>query len=163
MDRYRNGDAMAFEILYRRYAPQVIGYLTKKCRSEKLAQDLAQEVFMKLHRSKHQYLQALPFAPWLFSITRSVFLDSAKKRSLEDTIGPEKFDQMSSPEEKDSEKMDLGSLPEFQKQAVAMRIYDEATFEEIAVKLSTSPENARQLFSRGLKNLKSAFAKGGSK
>lgn len=48
----------------------------------------------------------------------------------------------------------LKELPVTQKEAVSLRVIDESTFEEIALKLSTSPENARQLVSRGLKKLK---------
>lgn len=160
MEMYQNGEAKAFEILYKRFSPQILGYLTKKSRSEKSAQDLAQEVFIKLHRSKHQYNLIYPFAPWLFSITRTVFLDYAKKRNLEDLVDQTDLENVSAPEIAETKEVDLGALPKAQRQAVSMRVYEEATFEEIALKLSTSPENARQLFSRGMKNLKAAFLKG---
>lgn len=158
MDCYVKNDSMAFEILYRRYSSQVVGYLIGKTRSQKSAQDLAQDVFLKLHRSRHQYNKMLPFAPWLFSITRSVFLDSVKKRNLEDLTQHENFDNLPAPGLANaSAPVDLNILSEPQKTAVSLRIYDEATFEEIAQRLSTTPENARQIFSRGVRALKSAF------
>ncbi len=50
-------------------------------------------------------------------------------------------------------------LPLNQKQAVGLRVFDEATFEEIAVKLSTSEDNARKLVSRGLSKLREIWKK----
>lgn len=160
MDSYVKDDSMAFEILYQRYAGQVVGYLTQKTRSANSAQDLAQEVFLKLHRSRHQYNKMLPLAPWLFSITRSVFLDSVKKRSLEDVTEDQILDKLAAPNlVNESDPVDLSVLSETQKTVVSLRVYDEATFDEIAQRLSTTPNNARQIFSRGIKALKSAFNK----
>lgn len=162
MASYVKDDSMAFEIIYQRYAGQVVGYLTQKTRSPRSAQDLAQDVFLKLHRSRHQYNKMLPFAPWLFSITRSVFLDSVKKRSLEDVTESQVFDKLAAPNlVHESVPVELSVLSETQKTVVSLRVYDEATFDEIAQRLSTTPENARQIFSRGIKTLKSAFRKGG--
>jgi len=163
MDSYVKDDSMAFEILYQRYAGQVVGYLTQKTRSPKSAQDLAQDVFLKLHRSRHQYNKMLPFAPWLFSIARSVFLDSVKKRSLEDVTENQVFEKLAAPNlVNESVPVDLSVLSETQKTVVSLRVYDEATFDEIAQRLSTTPDNARQIFSRGIKTLKSAFGKRGN-
>ena len=50
MKKYVKDDAMAFEILYQRYAGKVLGYLIQKTRSKLIAQDLTQEVFIQLFR-----------------------------------------------------------------------------------------------------------------
>ncbi len=160
MDSYVKDDSMAFDILYQRYAGQVVGYLTQKTHSRKLAEDLAQDVFLKLHRSRNQYNKMITFAPWLFSITRSVFLDSVKKHSLEDLTEDQVFDKLAAPDlVKESVPVDLSVLSQTQKAVVSLRVYDEATFDEIAQRLSITPDNARQIFSRGIKTLKSAFSK----
>lgn len=164
MEAYKKDDAMAFEILYERHSAQVLGYLKQKTRSVKQAQDLSQEVFLKLHRSRHLYNSMLPFTPWLFSITRSVFLDSLKKKSLEDLVENQDFDKITPVQESvELNAVDLSVLPEAQQQVVRLRVYDEATFEEIAAKLSTTPENARQIFSRAVKALKIILGEGRSK
>jgi RNA polymerase sigma-70 factor (ECF subfamily) len=165
MELYQKGDGDAFELIYQRFASRILGFLKKKTGSGRQAQDLTQEVFLKLHRSREQYNKMLPLAPWIFSISRSVFLDFAKKKSIEDSTAPEEFDHLQAPRfdpgahdlsEKSTEA--LASLPEPQRQVVNLRVLDEATFDEIAEKLSTSPDNARQLLSRGLKKLKTSFA-----
>jgi RNA polymerase sigma-70 factor (ECF subfamily) len=160
MESYKTGETIAFEVLYERHSGRVQGYLQKKLFSPKEAQDLLQEVFFKLHRSRHQYNGTLPFSPWLFSITRSIWLDHLKKKSLEDATEQGKLEALQ-PVVQVSRVSDAGigqeildRLPESQKEAVGLRVFDEATFEEIATRLSTSPENARQLVSRGLKRLR---------
>jgi RNA polymerase sigma factor (sigma-70 family) len=161
MESYQLGNTEAFDLLFKRHSGRVLGFLSKRTGKMKVADDLLQEVFFKLHRSKHQYNKTLPFSPWLFSVTRSVLLDFAKKRNLEDLVEASDFDRMSAAGDDSAgvkEERDLtgalSSLPPLQQQAVSLRVYDEETFEEIATRLSTSPENARQLVSRGLKKLR---------
>ncbi|MBK9324257.1 MAG: RNA polymerase sigma factor [Bdellovibrionaceae bacterium] len=160
MESYKMGEVVAFELLFERHSGKVLSYLSKRLQAPKEAQDLLQEVFFKLHRSRHQYNRTLPFSPWLFSITRSMWIDFLKKRRLEDATDPEVVDKLVQvtsglgSSELSFGKEILDHLPSNQKEAVGLRVYDEATFEEIALKLSTSPENARQLVSRGLKRLK---------
>jgi RNA polymerase sigma-70 factor (ECF subfamily) len=160
MESYQMGAVDAFDILFHRHSGRVLGFLSKRMSKKKEAEDLLQEVFFKLHRSKHQYKATLPFSPWLFSITRSVLLDSAKKRNLEDSVDTNDLDRLSSNEQAFNQGQDkdlakvLEALPQAQQQAVSFRVYDEETFEAIASRLSTSPENARQLVSRGLKKIR---------
>lgn len=161
MELYQKGQHHVFDQIYSRYAGRILAYMKKKTGSDKNAQDLTQEVFLKLHRSRDQYNKMLPLAPWIFSISSSVFLDSVKKKSLEDATEPEKFDSFQSVEvisEENQNSAMLDALPDQQKQVVGLRVFDEATFEEIATRLSTSPENARQIFSRGIRKLKSSLS-----
>ena len=89
-----------------------------------------------------------------------MWIDFIKKRRLEDATDPEVIDKLAQvtsglgSSELSFGKEILDHLPANQKEAVSLRVYDEATFDEIASRLSTSPENARQLVSRGLKRLK---------
>lgn len=162
MQAYQAGSDTAFDILFERHSGRVFGFLSKRLMKKKEAEDLLQEVFFKLHRSKHLYNSTLPFSPWLFSITRSVLLDFAKKKNLEDPISTEDFDKMASPEtssvEHDLEGL-ISALPQAQSEALSLRVYDDKTFEEIASRLSTSPENVRQLISRGIKKIRQAVGR----
>lgn len=164
MEAYKMGDSLAFEILFTRHSGKICGYLTKKLFSERETQDLTQEVFFKLHRSRHLYDAHLPFLPWLFSITRSIHLDHVKKKNLEDASPSELIEAVAPVSdtyvnEPATDKSFLNVLPVSQREAVSLRVYDDATFDEIATRLSTSPENARQLVSRGLKKLRTVWRK----
>lgn len=169
MELYKKNSQEAFDMLYKRYVNRIVSYLRKRSLSDKEVSDLVQEVFLKLHRSREQYSQMLPLAPWIFSITRSVFLDSVKKKKVEVATPLEVFESVASNEAiaeelminktNQNEKLTdlLSGLTETQRQVIGMRIFDEATFDEISSRLSTSPENVRQIFSRTIRKLKSNF------
>ncbi|MEK6579254.1 MAG: sigma factor, partial [Bdellovibrionota bacterium] len=75
MTLYQTGSLAAFDVLFNRHSGRVLAFLRKKVLSE-TAQDLTQEVFEKLHRSRAKYNPRYPFLPWLFTVSRNVLLDS---------------------------------------------------------------------------------------
>lgn len=167
MVEYQNGSEEAFRILYDRHSGKIFGYLKSRTRSEQLASDMIQEVFIKIHKSKHLYNHLFPTLPWLFSITNSVMIDGLRRESRKKEIFNQDPDQYAFPAESDSESRSalmplLQELPEHQQVALQMRYIDEKTFEEISERLNTSPTNVRQLISRGVKQLKK-IVKGESK
>lgn len=164
MAAYQKGTEDAFRILYSRHSGKVYGYLRSKCLSEQEASDLFQEVFVKIHRSKHLYNQSLPALPWIFSVTRSVMLDGHRKKVRRKEVFDCDLDTFST-EEKEDPRMDLvgtltQELPPQQRMALQMRYIEEKTFEEIAEQLQTSPVNVRQILSRSIRNLREWARKG---
>lgn len=158
---YQNGTLIAFNELFKRHSGKVFGYLLKRVRKEELAADLSQEVFVKLHKSKHLYNSSLPALPWIFSVTNSVLLDFVKKRSeavTEDGAIERLADSFSTVQPVPIEiEPYLDRLPDQQRDAIRMRYIDEQSFEAISAALETSPDNVRKIVSRGIKNLKSFF------
>ena len=75
---YQGGDGAAFEMLYSRLAPQLGGYLRALCRDAARAEDLLQEAFLQVHRSRRTYLPPRPVKPWIYAIARNVFLMSRR-------------------------------------------------------------------------------------
>lgn len=163
MQMYQNGSEEAFALLYRRHSPKVYGYLKAKLKNEEKAQDIFQEVFVKVHRSKHLYNKKFPVLPWFFTIAHSSLIDHLRKKDLMKLVPEEELDLAATSGEISSE-VDLSSglsrLSEAQKKAVELRYIDERTFEEIADQLETSPENVRQLVSRGVQRLRSILKSG---
>lgn len=166
MALYQEGSEEAFRALYDRHSGKIFGYLKSRTRSEQEATDLFQEVFVKIHRSKHLYNRSLPVLPWVFSVTHSVLLDGVRKAARRKEEHGFDFDRVPAAEgREETEQLAsvtslIGKLPENQQAALQMRYLDEKTFEEIASSLNTSPMNVRQLVSRGVKRLKSLAGKG---
>ena len=75
MALYTAGKAEAFTELFDRYKGRVLAYMLKQLRNEKTAEDLLQQVFFKLHRSRSLYDPGRLFPAWLFSICRNVLVD----------------------------------------------------------------------------------------
>lgn len=162
MTLYQAGDYEAFEILYRRHSARVYEFLRKKTNPE-TAGELLQETFFKLHRSRARYSAQYPFLPWIFTIARTVFLDSLRRSESKIERGstggeiPEaanletnSFDMITA----------LKDLPENQRRAIELRYMSDWSFEQIAAEMKTSPLNARQLISRGIKKLRAKFSGG---
>lgn len=161
---YQEGSEEAFKALYSRHSGRIFGYLRSRSNSEQEATDLFQEVFVKIHKSKHLYNRSLPVLPWIFSITHSVLIDGKRSAERKKETFNYDFDQIPSPEGEESRLASvsplMAHLPEKQSVALQMRYLDEKTFEEIADSLKISPMNVRKLVSRGVQNLKRLISKG---
>lgn len=164
MSRYQLGSEEAFSILYDRHASKVFGYIRRKISNPEKAAEVFQEVFVKMHKSKHLYNPTLPYLPWLFSVTRSVVFDSLRSELRSVPMDDSNVDQLAQEIRVEVPTLEpqLAELPSAQRIALQMRYVDESTFEEIAAVLKTSPVNARQLISRGLKRLKELVLEGES-
>ncbi len=81
MERYVDGSAEAFDELYRRTAPTLMGYLLRLTRHRERAEDLLQVTFAKVHRARESYLRGAPVLPWMLAIARRSFLDERRAAS----------------------------------------------------------------------------------
>jgi RNA polymerase sigma-70 factor (ECF subfamily) len=162
---YEQGHEEAFTQLYQRYADRVYGYLRKRLSDPQATNDVFQASFLKLHRSKDQFNSTFTFAPWLFTVVRSVLLDwhkEQKHKTLNVEFKEETFQTVENVESIAAfPRAELAKLSEAQRLAVEMRYFGELSFDEIAARLETTPGNVRQLVSRGIKSLKSIFGKAG--
>ena len=79
MEGYLEGRLEAFDGLYAALSGRLRGYLLSQCRDPALADDLLQDTFLQLHRSRRTYEPGRPVTPWVFAIARHVFL--MKRRS----------------------------------------------------------------------------------
>lgn len=124
--------------------------------------ELYQEVFLKMHRSKQLYNKSLPVLPWIFSITKSVLVDGLRvdQKVKRDSEYSEQFFTEELENSEAEVKELISQLPKNQRRVIEMRYIDEKTFEEIASTLDTTSQNARQIVSRTLAKLKSIAAKG---
>lgn len=168
MELYQSSDYLAFEILYRRHSGRVFQYLTGKVGHE-VAQELLQDTFARIHKSRDRYNTQFPFLPWAFTIVRNILRDHYKKAetqtihrslnleafSLEARTEPPGFESLKQLE------VSLEILPENQRQALRLRYLNDWTFEKIAEEIETSPQNVRQLISRGLKKIRTSFSSTG--
>ena len=80
MVRYQAGDAEAFEELYAGLGPPLRRYLHALARSADRADDLLQETFLQIHRSRRTYNPARPVRPWAFAVARNVWLMHERTR-----------------------------------------------------------------------------------
>ncbi len=164
MALYQKGSQEAFQALYARHSAKVFGFISSRVRSSQQVSDIFQEVFMKLHRSKHLYDPNLPVLPWIFTITKNSITDEMRKTLLQKNQIPVDEVELTAPEismTKELVPTEISKLPANQRLALEMRYLEEKTFDEIAKTLQTSESNIRQLVSRGLKRLKELLTEKG--
>lgn len=159
MLKYQRGDDQAFSILYTRLSPKIYGYLNYKVHKTEKVNDIFQEVFVRIHKTKHLYKKDFPLLPWIFTITRNLVIDEMRKSKNEKNhIDVDQIELVSEMVPASSLSLEilrpsLNEIAPNQRLAIEMRYLNEKSFDEIALALNTKSENVRQLISRGIKRL----------
>lgn len=152
---------LAFEELYRRFSSKVFTFLVKKCKDQIEAEDILQKVFIKVHESKHLYIDKYKFEQWIFVIARTSFLDHfrsqkraiLKKEKWKNEMEAEKAYESSSIREQDKDES-LKGLDTDQREMLEMKYLDELSYKEMAEVLNKSENSLRKTVSRMMINLR---------
>ena len=79
MSAYRQGDAEAFNVLLRRHQGPVFNFLLRHAGNRSLAEDLLQEVFLRVIRGAGSYKREAKFTTWLYTIARNLCIDASRR------------------------------------------------------------------------------------
>ena len=143
MTRIAEGDAGAFEEIYRRHRRQALAHARSLCSSRELAEDVTQEAFVALWRGAHGYRPALGTVPgWLSRVVRNRAIDAwrrAAARPVEVALPEGGPDQLAGAAEAPAADLDhaaimsrMAQLPARQREAVFLAYYADMTHPEIA-------------------------------
>lgn len=165
MMRYQSGSLEAFEQIYAQLAPGVRRYLSHLAGRSEIADDLLQETFLQMHRSRAAYNPAYGVRPWVFGLARNVFLMNRRAAQRAAKIYESREDLSEFPVLPEADR--LGSRDEIRRgiahlhpdQAEALLLHHEwgFSFEEIAGMLGISAAAARARASRGMADLRVAL------
>lgn len=167
MTAYQRGDAAAFEELYRALRPRLAGYLSLLARSRHRVDDLLQETFLQLHRSRRTYLPGRPVVPWAFAIARHVYLADLRRhlrttrREVTRDEPPPEIPVPAEVEglaERDRLQQALRRLPFDQVEAVILNHVWGFTFEEVGAMLGVRSSTAKVRAFRGMQRLREILA-----
>jgi len=164
MEGYLGGRIEAFDGLYAALAGRLRGYLMAQCRDAALADDLLQDTFLQMHRSRHTYEPGRPVTPWVFAIARHVFL--MKRRSTGRRL---RFEERAAADVKSSDiardglqalvdgddvRRALRGVPADQREALLLHHVQGWSFAEIAARLGIRVNAAKTRAFRGMKKMK---------
>jgi RNA polymerase sigma-70 factor (ECF subfamily) len=165
MIRYQGGSLEAFEEIYAQLAPGVRRYLSHLAGRSEIADDLLQETFLQIHRSRAAYNPEYAVKPWVFGLARNVFLMNRRAARNWAKVHETREDLPEFPVLPDADR--LGSKDELRRglahlppdQAEALLLHHEwgFSFEEIAGMLGISAAAARARASRGMADLRAAL------
>ncbi len=152
MLRVRDGDGAAFDALIVKYHRPLVGVIARTLGRDADAEDLAQDVFVRVYRAAGRYEPTAKFSTWLYTIARRVCLNHARAQALRrwfslspddptdddspgDPVDPLAIDPSADVERRELKRAvaaAVRSLPERLRFAVILRRYEELSYEEIA-------------------------------
>src|SRR5439155_8247859 len=75
MDRYADGDASAFPVLYNAIAPRIEGLVRRRTRDASRIDDIVEQTFERIHRARGTFIRGSDVLSWAFKIARNLCLD----------------------------------------------------------------------------------------
>jgi RNA polymerase sigma-70 factor (ECF subfamily) len=162
MERYVDGEAEAFEFLYRRVSPNLMGYLLRLTRNRERAEDLLQITFSKIHRARSSYLRGAPVLPWILAIARRSFLDERRSAQVrtEDLSAdgalpePQSVERPLPTELSDALEVALDRLPETYREAIVLTKITGLSVAEAASVLGATETAVKLRVHRGYNQLR---------
>lgn len=174
---YRDGDVEAFTVLFKRFELRIFNYFLRHTGGRALAEDLLQNTFLKVHRSRKSYQPSAAFSTWIFTIASNLLKDAARvekrradiveleevrervagRSSLSEplSVSRQKNPEVETGEREISEhiRQAVQALPYDQREVIILAKYEGCKYEEIAEILNTTPGAARLKAHRAMKTL----------
>jgi len=176
----RDDKAAAFEELMLRYQNRLVTVLEHLVGRRDVAEDLAQEVFLRVYRARKTYVPGSKFSTWLFTIANNVASNSLRSQSRRrevnwkarpgESTGANTLDQMAQAasslmptRQADKSEMcavvreAIGTLNERQRLAVLLSKFENMSYEDIAETMEMTPQAIKSLLSRARGNLRAVL------
>lgn len=182
MLRVRNGDESAFEQLVAKYQDRLIGIFTNMFGDSALAEDLAQEVFLRIYRARQGYEPTAKFSTWVFQIASNLASNSrrtkGRKKEVQfspsmsgsqpvhagEALVPDKSAliptrQLDTEELREHVLSAMETLNERQRMAVLLHKFEGLSYVEIGNIMDMTPQAIKSMLSRARENLRVALEK----
>lgn len=169
------GDVKAFERLIEAHQVRVVGTVAKMLGDESGAEDIAQQVFIRVWRSASRYQPAAKFTTWLFKITRNLVFNELRRRRRHPAAPLEETGEgRAQIADRDAHPPDaalldveleaeiqaaITALPEAQRLAIILRRYEEMSYEEIAAVMKLSVPAVKSALFRARADLRERLKK----
>ena len=165
MAAYRGGDARAFETLYARHRTRLFRFVLRSVKARALAEELYQEVWMRVIEARASYAPKARFTTWLYTIAHNRLVDHWRKRGL--TLVALETDEVPSPRSDPADHVQaqqslqrfaaaLEALPELQREAFLLHEEGELSVAEIAAATGANEETAKSRLRYAMAKLKAA-------
>ncbi len=176
MLRVKAGDSASFGQLLERHRGPVIHFLYRMVQNSAVAEELAQDVFLRVYRARESYVPSAKFTTWLFRIAMHLALNNLRDRrgersgeSLDEETGdglkiqvadsrPSAEQRMVGEARRAEVRSAIQALPEKQRAAVLMHKYEEMGYAQIAQVLGCSESAVKSLLFRAYETLRARLA-----
>ena len=175
MLRVQAGDDSAFDYLVQKYRRPMLSFMYRMAHNAAAAEDLAQEVFLRVYRSRGSYQASAKFTTWLYRIATNLAVNHARDRRHE---RPETTASLDEPDQNTGMTMDVAddsltaeeaivrrermaairqrveALPERQRMAVLLHKYQQLDYRQIGQVLKLSESAVKSLLFRAYETLR---------
>lgn len=163
MTRYQRADPAALEELVRRLSPPLLRYFRSSRVDTAAAEDMLQDCWMRIHRSRNSYRASEPVLPWIYAIARYTRLDAYRKRRRRErqevlvAAVPEASSRTQPTAlQEDLEEL-IANLPDSQREVLVMLKVSGMSLEEVARATSSTVGAVKQKAHRAYVALRRAM------
>lgn len=180
MLRAKDGDESAFTQLVQTYQDRLINIFFHIVGSQEAAEDLAQDVFLRIYRARHGYVPTARFSTWLFRIANNLASNSRRDQgrrketafagSESGPLGPRPAEHLAAEKSalmpaRQLDKTELltvvkgalETLNDRQRLAVLLHKFEDMSYQDIAEAMELTPQAVKSLLSRARENLRSVL------
>jgi RNA polymerase sigma-70 factor (ECF subfamily) len=164
MASYQAGDLAAFDSLYDALEPELRAYFKGRFRERARVEDLIQETFLQLHRSRRAWLSDRPVRPWVFAIAKRVVLmrlRTSRRREAPESVELGSAAEVAEPRASESVTFTRAAIAEAlhrlslnARRAFMGHHWAGLSFAELGVRLGITPEAAKLRSSRAARQLR---------
>jgi len=162
MDRYASGDAEAFDLLFRRYEPRAYAFFLKRTSSPQRAEDLYQELFLRIHRARDEFDSTRAFTPWFFQIAHRLLIDDQRRAFRANEVAVEGFEAAATQPnaealagDREEVELLLDTLSPEERYVVVAAKMGGIGYPELADHLGKSVDAVKKMASRALQRIRS--------
>ncbi len=167
MGAVKNGDLQQASVLFERYHKRILNFLARMVMNRAIAEDLTQNVFLRMIRYRNSYQEGNRFQSWIYQVARNVFSDhyQANKNKKADFVDVEKMiDTIMEPEEGNDQnereetlRRSMALLSEEQRELLVLTRFQQMKYEEVAAILDTTVANIKVKVHRAIARLREHY------
>lgn len=166
MEAVKGGDLHQASVLFDRYHKRIFNFLARMTLDRELAEDLTQNVFLRIIKYRGSYREGNPFHSWIYQVARNVFSDhyQAHKNKKPGFIDVEKMndraDHNDSQEQSERERIlhqSMALLSDEQRELLVLTRFQQMKYEEVAVIMETTVANIKVKVHRAIAKLREHY------
>lgn len=173
MLRFQDGDTEAFDELFQKYSPAVVNFVAQFLGNRARAEEIAQDVLLKVYGQRYQYEPTAKFSTWLFKIAHNHCLNEVRKREYKVRLEPvdphgEERENLPSPQAGPDKVLEgeevaakirqiLCGIPDNQRTAMLLSRQEGMSYQEVAAVIGCTEKAVKSLVFRATQRLRAGL------
>jgi len=167
MEAVKNGDLQQASLLFERHHKRIFNFLVRMTMDRDVAEDLTQNVFLRLIRYRTSYKEDLKFTTWIYKMARNVFSDHYQQQKSKmksafdiDKLNGEIEDLLEGQEQEEREKIlirSLAMLDDDNRELLVLTRFQHMKYEDVAAVYDTTVANIKVKVHRAIQKLREHY------